>query len=157
MWLFDNPKVNSFIGSNQLDETSTTLSSSIDLIPIAVFLYLLWFHLSSSFLQGLFCKKTTSWHYKYSILSDFPCIPSSIMIMDLLLLLPNHHVSHLHASSVLKYTFVEVKHEFYLVLLSEYCGCFPQLCFFSLMNLHLVFRFFKIRHFLTRIPLPLDL
>jgi hypothetical protein len=26
---------------------------------------------------------------------------------------------------------VEVKHECWLVLPSEYCGCFPQLCFLS--------------------------
>jgi hypothetical protein len=40
---------------------------------------------------------------------------------------------------------------FWLILPSEFCGCFPQLCFLFLMNLHLVFR---VRHFLTRIPLP---
>ena len=143
-------KMDSIIGSDQLDETSSTLSRSIDIIPIVVFWYQLW---SSYICYGFIghlpfsrvycCKKTTSWHYEYSILSDFPCIPSSMLTMDLLQLHHNHHISHLHASYVLKYSSVEVKHEFWLGLPSEYCGYFPQLCFLSLMNLHLVFRIFQ--------------
>jgi hypothetical protein len=41
-----------------------------------------------------------------------------------------------------------------LALPSEYCGYFPQLCVLSLMDLHLVFKFFRIHHFLTWIILP---
>ena len=35
-------KMNSIIGSDQLDETSSILSRSIDIIPIVVFWYRLW-------------------------------------------------------------------------------------------------------------------
>lgn len=155
------PKLDSSIGSNQLDETSSTLSRSIDPIPTVVFWYQLWSsYICYGFIcylpsfQGLLCKKITSWHYEYSILSDFLCIPSFLLTMDLLQLHHNHHISHLHASSILKYS-VEANHEFWWVLPSKDCGCFPQLCFIYFpMNLHLVFRIFTIRHFLTRIPLP---
>jgi hypothetical protein len=77
-----------------------------------------------------------------------------VLTMDLLQLHHNHKISHLHASSVLKYSSIEAKHEFWLILPSEYCGCFPQLYFLFLMKLHLVFGIFTIRHFLTRSPLP---
>jgi hypothetical protein len=93
-------------------------------------------------------------YYEYSIQSDFPCIPSFILTMDLLQLHHNHQISHLHASIVLKYSSVEAKHEFWLILASTYCGYFPQVYFLFLMNLHLVFRIFRIHHFLTLIPLP---
>ena len=89
------------------------------LISTMVFLCLLWFHISPSFIQGLFCKKTTSWHYDYSILSDFPCIPSFMLTMDLLQLHHNHYISHPHASFVQKYSSVEVSMSFCLHFLQS--------------------------------------
>jgi hypothetical protein len=112
------------------------------------------FTCSFSDLQGLFCRKSTRWHYRCSIICDFSCIPSSIMIMVLLLFLHIYHITHLHASSVRKYSFVDAKKEILLVLPSEYCGYFPQLCFLFLMNCHMFFKIFRIRLSLTRIPFP---
>jgi hypothetical protein len=140
-------KMYSIIGFDQLVGTSSTLSRSIDPIPQ------LW---SSDTNYGLLISAMVSYvillpsgfilqehHYESSIESDFPCIPSSIMIMVLLLLLYNHQISYLHASHVLKYSSVEAKHDFCLVLPSKFCGCFPQLYFFFMMQLHLVFRIFQ--------------
>jgi hypothetical protein len=102
----------------------------------------------------LLCKRTTCWHYGDSIISDFTCIPFFHSEYGSTSTAPYSIFSHFHGTSMLKYSLIKDRSEFRLVLPSEYCGYFPQLYFLLLVNLHLDFKIFRIRHFLTRIPLP---